>query len=159
MPPEEFDLEIEFTPIAGSFSFIQQFPVAGRSITWEYDTKPGKKVQFISGFARLDGKAVAGSLESLKLDLPLLNNGTRYRSRIEVRRDSLRVLLDEKELRFWQGDLTRFSASPPRDDLPDPQRLVISTVQRAVTFHKITVYEVTGRGKVLTGGTTANGPP
>ncbi len=158
-PAQEYDFELEFTPTSGLLSLTQQLPVAGRAIAWEYDSKPPKTSQYVSGFLRLDGKLLVNSPESLKLDVPLLDNGKRYRSRIEVRSDSLRVLLDQQELYLWRGDFARFSATGQRDESADTQRPVIITTQRAITFHRITIYEVTGRGRVLTGGTTANGVP
>jgi serine/threonine protein kinase len=152
-PPEEYDFEIEFTPTAANFRTTQHFWAGGRSITWEYDSKPLGQAEFISGFSRLDGLQAQQSPGSLKRDASLLITGSRNRSRIEVRRRSLRVLLNDKEIIAWQGDLTRFSDSDLRDELPDPRRLGVITYQTTATFHKITVREVNGRGSFAAGVT------
>jgi serine/threonine protein kinase len=152
-PPEEYDFEIEVTPIAPNFRTTQHFWAAGRSITWEYDSKPAGQIPFISGFAQLDGKPARESPESLKREASLLTPGQRNRSRIEVRRGSLRVMLNDQEVIAWQGDLNRFSDSGLRDELPDPRRLGLITFQPAATFHKIAVREVTGRGSFTEGVT------
>ena len=147
-PPQEYDFEIEFTPTAGNFRITQRFSVVGRAIAWEFDSKPSTATQFSSGFSRLDGHSVSASSESLKTDGPMLVNGTRYRARIEVRNKSLRVILDDKELKNWQGDFARFADLGSRAELPDKHRLGLICFSRAVTFHRITVLEVTGRGEL-----------
>ncbi len=154
-PPQEYDFEIEFTPTAGLFRITQRFSAAGRAIAWEFDSKPNTATQFSSGFSRLDGKSAAASSESLKSDRPMLVNGTRYRARIEVRNKSLRVMLDDMELKNWQGSFERFADLGVRAELPDLHRLGLICFSRAVTFHRITVLEVTGRGELST-ATTPN---
>lgn len=152
-PPEEYDFEIEVTPEAPNFRTTQHFWAAGRSITWEYDSKSAGQIPYISGFSRLDGNQAQQSPESLKRDASLLTPGQRNRSRIEVRRGSLRVVLNDQEVTTWQGDLTRFSDSGLRDELPDPHRLGLISLQTTSIFHKITVREVTGRGTFADGVT------
>jgi serine/threonine protein kinase len=136
-PPEEYDFEMEFTPAAGNFRTTQHLWAAGRSLTWEYDSKPLGQVPFISGFSRLDGMQAQQSPESLKRETPLLTPGNRNRSRIEVRRGSLRVVLNDSEVATWRGDFTRFSDSDLRDELPDRERLGVVTFQPTATFIRL----------------------
>ena len=148
LPAEEYDYEIEFTPLHGSFRVGQIFSAGGHSIEWEMDSKRARQSNWASGFSRLDGLSAVESPESLKHDEALLTNGQRYRSRVEVRSGSLRALLDDKELLTWRGDFSRFSGPEPKDQLTDPLCLGLVVYSRRVTFHKIMVREVTGRGKL-----------
>jgi hypothetical protein len=130
---------------------MQRFSAAGQSIAWEIDSKPVGQSRISAGFSHLDGLAAPRSPESLKYDQPLLTNGQRHRMRVEVRRGSLRALLDDKELKTWQGDFARFDDPGRREQLPDPLKLGLITFSRPATFHRITVREITGRGKFAPG--------
>jgi hypothetical protein len=67
-------------------------------------------VFIIHGGGWLGGKCASDSPECVKHDQAMLANGTRYRMRIEVRRGSLLTWLEDKQLKSWQGDLSRFAA-------------------------------------------------
>ena len=65
-----------------------------------------------------------------KVAQPILKNGVRYRSRIEVRRDEIRAFLDDKAIAKWAG--------PLRNDPPsDPAKPVaFGAWDAGIIFHK-----------------------
>jgi hypothetical protein len=59
----------------------------------------------------------------------------RYRSLVQVRRDSLRAFLDGREVLRWSGNYKRFEIGGPFSS-PDPRKLGVAAWQSTVVFHK-----------------------
>jgi hypothetical protein len=142
-PPEEYDFEIEFTPRGGSNSINQYLAAAGRSFVWRvdgYDKRPP-----IFCFEYLDGKTAMERSEAVVRKPQPIPNGQRYTSKVEVRRGSLRALVNGEEFLRWSGDFNRLSM-PPHFNLKDYRHLGVGSWKRGVIFHRIAVREVTGKG-------------
>jgi len=143
VPPEEYDFEIEFTPLSSGRNVNQYLAAAGRSFAWKlnaFDQKPP-----IYGFDLLDGKLCRDRTEAVEQKPLTLETGKRYTSRVEVRRGSLRTLVNGVEYVRWSGAFSRLSMES-FFKLHDDRHLGVGSVSRSVVFHRIEVREVTGKG-------------
>jgi hypothetical protein len=147
-PPDEYDFEIEITPHGPGANVNQYLCASGHSFAWKLNAHQATPPLY--GFEMLDGKACKDFFEAATHTNTAIESGHRYRSRIEVRRGGLRALLDGTELVQWSGDFSRFSMENITR-LRDQQHLGIGSWKRAVTFHKITVRELTGAGNLDAG--------
>jgi hypothetical protein len=84
---------------------------------------------------RLDGKDLKDPRTEAMTRLPRFKNGQRYRCLVEVRKGSLRALLDGKEILKWSGEFARLSATS-WVELPNKKHVGIGAYNSAVTFHK-----------------------
>jgi len=107
--PDEYDFEIEFTPTKGKREVIQVLPVlGGTALQWRMGLGKDDPPLFAFGPV-LDGKNPDDPKRTeAVVKLPRLQEGHRYRSTVEVRKGSLRALLDGKEVLKWSGDFKRF---------------------------------------------------
>ena len=141
VPPEEYDFEIEFTIQDGNREVNQALPVAGRNVLWKmgcYITRNGADGYLCFG-QTLDGlQPNAKERTEATVFRPLLKLNQRYRSVVEVRRGSLRALLDGKEVLRWSGDFQRFGEETGFE-LPNPRQLGLATCWTSVLFHKAEV--------------------
>ncbi|HWA98695.1 MAG TPA: protein kinase, partial [Pirellulales bacterium] len=154
-PAEEYDLLLEFTPTAGQNDVGCLLAAQGREFWLRIDRRPTGKDEWHCGFGWIDGERIEESPESVKTaKQPLLKNDQRYQLTIEVRRTGLQAVLDGQPLAAWTGDWQRLSIGDSFEKLPERQRLGLIAYGRGVTFHKITVREVTGHG-TLTAATAA----
>ncbi|MCX6906506.1 MAG: alpha-L-fucosidase, partial [Verrucomicrobia bacterium] len=160
-PPEEYDFEIEFTPQSDGRNVNQFLVAAGRSFAWKlnlYGQQPP-----IHGLDLLDGKLAKNRDEAVAQKPLTLEPGQRYTSKVEVRRGSLRALVNGEEFMRWSGDFNRLSLEPIFK-LHDDRHLGVGSVTRGVVFHHIEVREVTGKGTFTRGAPavqsgSANLPP
>ncbi|MDP1587985.1 MAG: DUF1080 domain-containing protein, partial [Prosthecobacter sp.] len=150
--PEEYDFEMEFTPDDAGANVNQYLSAAGHSFAWKLNAH--SRTPPLYGLDLLDGKFCSQFDEAAVRTSTAIEPGRRYRSTVEVRRDGLRALLDGKELLKWSGDFKRLSMEAIMR-LRDDQHLGIGSWNRAVTFHKIEVREVTGTGKIEGSATVA----
>ena len=135
VPPEEFDFEIEFTIQDGKCEVSQVLPLAGTSIVWKMGWGDQDPTSFMFG-PFLDGKPSDNNARGEAwMRHPRLKPNQRYRSVVEVRRDSLRALLDGEEVLRWSGDFHRFG-SETYFRLPNPRELGLAAWKTAVLFHK-----------------------
>lgn len=147
-PPEEYDFEIEFTPTGGEKNVNQYLAANGRMFTWKLNSHGVNPPLY--GFELLDGKFAKDLKEAAIQIAEPIQDGRRYRSTVEVRRGSLRTLLDGKELVHWSGEFNRLSmenSTPMRY----PGRLGIGSWRRSATFHAVRVREVSAPGRLLSG--------
>ncbi|MCE9519255.1 MAG: protein kinase [Verrucomicrobia bacterium] len=136
--PEEYDYEIEFTITGGSYQRCNMiFPLSHGSITWQMGTKNEASTQFFFG-PKFNGRPTEASEQADALRLhPRLKFNERYRCLVEVRKDSLRALLDGEEVLKWSGDLKRFSGIDRiLNGRPDQKRLGVFSNKTPLTFHK-----------------------
>jgi serine/threonine protein kinase len=103
--PEEYDFEIEFTIKKGLSDVSQLLPVKGQIVRW----KMGHGFVPLYSFGpNLDGKRADDPERAEAIvKRPHLKVGQRYRSTVEVRKGSLRALIDGEEVLQWSGDLKR----------------------------------------------------
>lgn len=121
--PEEYDFEIEFTSAQGAVDISQILPVSGHWFTARMKSKEGC---FLGQF--LDGREErkSGRTEAANSDFKM-QSGQRYRSRVEVRRGSVRLLIDDKEVVAFRGDFKRLT--------PDPKFAVRDVTHPGVASH------------------------
>ncbi|MFA7006429.1 MAG: hypothetical protein WC429_20475 [Verrucomicrobiia bacterium] len=153
VPPEEYDFEIECTPQSDGKNINMHLVAAGSSFAWKlnaYGQTPP-----IYGFDLLDGKLSKDRDEAVVSKPLTLKPGQRYTSRVEVRRGSLRALVDGEEYVRWSGDFNRLSLETLWK-LPNNRNLALSTYNRGVIFHRIEVREVTGKGQLTRGASMAD---
>ena len=106
--PEEYDFEIEFTLRGGILEASQIIPLpGGDSVLWKMGYGMGDPTSF--GFGpKVDGVAMdAPGRTEAKVMRPRLQPGKRHRSLVEVRKGSLRALIDGAEVLKWSGDQKR----------------------------------------------------
>jgi serine/threonine protein kinase len=137
--PEEYDFEIEFTPTGGQREVSQALPVARGSILWKMGVGAGDSAPFLFG-PYLDGKN--SQLDPQRTEAvvrrPRLNANQRYRSVVEVRKNSWRALIDGEEVLKWNGDLSRIGNEAILT-LPNPAHPGVVSFSTPVIFHKVEV--------------------
>ncbi|MCX6910597.1 MAG: ThuA domain-containing protein [Verrucomicrobia bacterium] len=141
-PPEEYDFEIEFTPTGTGMNVNQFLSAGGRAFAW----KVARKEQF-AVIELLDGKYYDQRKEGVSEKTLTLEPGRRYTSKVEVRRGSLRALVNGEEYLRWSGDFNRLSLEPLWK-LHDDRHLGVGSGRRGVIFHRIEVREVSGKGQL-----------
>ena len=142
-PPEEYDFEVEFTPQSDGRNVNQYLVAAGSSFAWKlnaYGQSPP-----IYGLDLLDGKLAKDRDEAVVQNPLMLKPGQRYTSKIEIRRGSLRALVNGGEFLQWSGDFSRLSLEGIYR-LHGGRHLGVGSYQRGVIFHRIVVREVAGKG-------------
>jgi serine/threonine protein kinase len=152
-PSEEYDFEIEFTPTGGAMNVNQYLAANDRMFTWKLNSHGVNPPLY--GFELLDGKLAKDNREAATQISEPIRDGQRFRSTVEVRRGSLRALLNGRQLVYWKGDFNRLGMEPSTP-MPHPGRLGIGSWRRSVTFHSARVREISGSGRLLN---TAEPPP
>ena len=153
-PPEEYDFEIEFTLKEGVSEASQIIPLQGRSILWKMGFKNTNPTLF--GFGPLlDGVPFdVPTRQDAVIKRPRLLSGQRYRSLVEVRKGSLRALINGREVLKWSGDFKRLGGVADYV-MPDPKCLGIGGWSGGIIFHKA---EVRAPGSVPVVDTTPAAP-
>jgi serine/threonine protein kinase/formylglycine-generating enzyme required for sulfatase activity len=143
-PPEEYDFEVEFTAVGDNQSVGQILSAQSRVFSW---IVAGNKAEApTAGFELFDNGPTSNPSDAVAPMERNLKAGRRYVSRVEVRAGSVRGFLDGAELVDWKGDFKRLSPGTT-GNLRDDKHLGLRAA-RDVVFHKITVREITGTGKV-----------
>ncbi len=145
-PPEEYDFEIEFTTTGNGLNVNQYVAASGQMFAWKLNSHNVSPPLY--GFELLDGKFAKDNKEAATQIPDAIKDGQRYRSTVEVRRGSLRTLLDGKELVKWAGDFKRLSLETSTP-MKHPGHIGIGSWKRPVTFHSVTVREISGAGKLF----------
>ncbi|MBX7209012.1 MAG: protein kinase [Verrucomicrobiaceae bacterium] len=130
LAPEEYDFEIEFTTIKGE-DVAQVIAIPGHWFIWRMLGPPALGYSF-------DGKGPGDSSRTeARGQHPRLVVGQRYRSLVEIRRNSVRVLMDGKEVAAWKGDLRRLTDDDAPYKLNDPGHLGVAVNQlTSLRLHK-----------------------
>ncbi|MBK8092154.1 MAG: hypothetical protein IPK32_09290 [Verrucomicrobiaceae bacterium] len=146
-PPEEYDFEVEFTAVAEQQSVGQILSAQSRAFSW---IMAGNKPEApMAGFELFDNGPTSRPSEAAAPMERNLEKGRRHVSRVEVRKAGLRGFLNGVELVNWSGDFKRLAPAPD-SKLRDDNHLGLRAARNAI-FHKITVREITGTGKVDAG--------
>lgn len=144
-PAGEYDFEVEFE-VAGDGSGVSQILSAqDRSFSWNAGMKLA--AGFKAGFDRIEGQSVMNRQDgSVMRPADFFKAGRRHLLKAEVRGTSLRGFLDGEPLVHWGRSAESFQLLDlsPRLSLRNPGRLGLAADNRAVTFHRIVVREVTG---------------
>jgi serine/threonine protein kinase/formylglycine-generating enzyme required for sulfatase activity len=135
--PEEFDFEIEFSLTGDSTGGIFQMLRIGDSpIVWAMHTQSQFKAP-LYGFEYLDGQNVTTQNEAGAHFKLRFAKGLIHRSVVEVRKGSLRGVVDGQEVIHWRGDTSRFSEKIRR--LESPANAGFGTYNGGTVFHKAVI--------------------
>jgi serine/threonine protein kinase len=151
-PPEEYDFEAEFTPDSGTTNPNFYLRAGGSSFAWKLNAHQRKPP--IYGLDLVDGLKMPQRTDGVVTHPLEIQNGRRYTSRFEVRRSGLRGVVDGVELFRWSGDYKRLSLEPGAK-MPNERAIGIGSYKRGVTFHRVTVWEISSPGKVTVPGASA----
>ncbi|MEZ5386335.1 MAG: protein kinase [Prosthecobacter sp.] len=149
-PPssEEYDYEIEFTVLRGRIGSVSQMLVVpGHRFALVMNAKP-----FVTSLgAHLDGKGwdyperTDGIVREVGIEV-----GRRMRSKVEVRRGTVRVLIDDKEVINWSGDFKRLDLHTKSYDQRHTTQLAVACQNAEVVFHQARMRPIPEPGKMLT---------
>ena len=142
-PPAEYDLEIQFTRVAGFDTVTEVLVQNGRQFTWVM----GGYANTVFGFEHLPGKGALLYQNPIRAR-SCLTNGKRYSSVVQVRKDSITVYFNGKLLTCWKTDGAAF-ALPDWTKLRNGNTLGLRCHGGPTIFHAADLYEVTGQGKTV----------
>jgi len=134
--PDEYDLRITFTRKTGQSEVGARLVQAGRLFYWFLQAQPTNN---LSGFAK-DMQKIDDSPALARL-LDGLENGRRYVSLVEVRKDGVRGYLDGQLVAEWKGNASDISAVN-QAGLP----LALLSEKTHTVFHRVEMREVTPTG-------------
>lgn len=131
IPPEQYDFEMDFTVHSSEPDVAHILPLPGG---------PGwfiARLTYANCYLGqlLDGQQPSEQREAYTSDAKLAQS-RRHRSLVQIRKDSVRLLLDGKEVMVFHGDLKRLT-SDGQFALRNPAHLGIASHQAEVTFHRI----------------------
>ena len=135
-PPAEYDFEIEFTISAGIREISQVLAVPGGSVVWKMGNGAGGETTTFCFGPLVDGKKPDDKNRTEALvKQPRLKTGKSQRSLVEVRQNSLRALVDGKEVLKWTDEFKRLS-SDSSFALHHNAHLGLAAFGTGVIFHK-----------------------
>ncbi|MDZ4286832.1 MAG: protein kinase, partial [Prosthecobacter sp.] len=154
--PEEYDFEIEFTPQNKGNNVNQYLTAQGHSFAWKLNAHA--RTPPLYGFELLDGKFSKDNKEAATVFNKVLEPGTRYRSTVEVRKGSLRALLDGEEVLKWSGDYSRLSMEEGIK-MHDPKHIGMGAYKRQVLFHSAVLRPISANAPTLATAPVAPAAP
>jgi len=135
-PAEEYDFTIEFTRIEGD-DVNQVLTHKGRACIWEM----GAYDNLICGF---DIVANRSANENPTTATYAIQNGRRYTSLVQVRKDGMKAFINGKLISEYKTDWSDVEIYS-KWKLRDPMVIGVATHSPAI-FHRIEVVEITGKG-------------
>ena len=138
-PPEEFDLRVAFTRTEGDGPVAILLHVRGESFGVSLDTK---------GEARLERVRNKIAKDNPTITPITLANGKRHVALVQIRKDVIRVVFDDKPLIEYKTDYKDLSRYTPWK-LDDEKRCGLGAHNAAVTFEAVEVTPISGAGKAL----------
>jgi hypothetical protein len=140
--PEEYDFETEFTATSGTREAELIVPLPTHAIIWRMGHGPETEDPTFFGFGPSFDPTGLDSTQRGRPTaiLPRLKLGRRYRCVLEVRKRSVRAVLDGKEIVSWSGDLERLSirgwSDPIVSKINNQRHPGMYVVNSGVLFHK-----------------------
>lgn len=131
--PEEYDFDVTFTRTSGMHSIALFFVAGGGQATYEVDAWG----QHMAGIQNIGGRTMEDP--SVPADSRTLENGRRYKARVEVRRGQVTTYLDDKLVATYEGngvDLSIFDKWEPRSNV-----LGVGAYESETIFHSLRVRE------------------
>jgi hypothetical protein len=136
-PSEEYDLRVTFTRKSGTGPVALLLASQKRAFEFVIDIKGEARFERINNKVAQDNPTV----------VPVsISNGHRYTLTVQVRKDRVRALLDDKLLCEHKSDLRDLSRYNVWKSL-DTNLCGIGAHNAAVTFHAVDLVEVTGKGR------------
>lgn len=149
-PRGEYDLRVSFTRKTGRHSVGAAVVHGGRQVAFEVDAWGMN----LAGFQNIGGQSIREN--STRRENMRLENGKPYTMTIEVRKDHLRALLDDKEVSKVATDGSDLSLSDLWA-LPQPQQMALLAWESETEFHSVEVRSVSG-GPIVIARTTSAPP-
>jgi hypothetical protein len=137
--PSEFDLRITFTRNDGDGPINVLLAARKKAFGFALDVKGEAR------FERVANKIAKDNPTSVPVELV---NGRRYALTVQIRRDAIRAMLDDKLLTQWKTDykdLARYAVWK----MPDDSLCGLGANAAKVTFHSVELIPVSGSGKAL----------
>jgi putative intracellular protease/amidase len=150
-PQGEYDLRASFTRRTGQASIGFIVVHGGKQVAFELDAWG----QHLAGFQNINGRSIQQN--PTRRENVTLENNRRYTMTVEVRRDSIRGLLDGREIASYRtngGDL----AISNFWTMPDPRALALLAWESDTTFHSVDLRVVTGSSVPLARANPAPAP-
>lgn len=144
-PPEEYNLDVVFTPTTDGNNANIYLAAGGASFAWKLNAH-GRNPP-IYGFDLLDGKLMTARTEGIAQNPAGLVVGERCSTTVHVRRGSITGFFKNQQIMKWTGDFRRLSMEDG-SRLRNPRALGIGSYKRGVIFHRVNVREMSGKGKV-----------
>ncbi len=134
-PPQEYDFIVAFSQpgLRNGISLIMPNPNGG-SFFWHIGSGNGSLYGFAAKPANIDGQSPG-----------LIKTNAMYTTTVQVRRNSVRALLDGKQLMNFQTDFRNLTSDGWRG-IPDPRLLAVACDDPTV-FHFVRIVEINGAGK------------
>jgi hypothetical protein len=85
-----------------------------------------------------------------------LQDGHRYTSVVQVRKDGVRTFLDGRLMVHWKTDFHDLADPYPSGRHPGQPGVVVYECR--ATIHRIAVVEVTGKGRIITASSPSTAP-
>ncbi len=129
-PKTEYDFRVQFTRTSGVHSIALMFVVNGQQATFEIDAWG----QHLAGVQMTDGETIQSN--STRVENQTLENGRKYTAELQVRKQTIRAILDGKQLVEHKIDGSEFSVAPVWQ-MPDATSLGVGAYESATQFHSI----------------------
>ena len=136
-PTGEYDFRVSFTRHTGRDSIAMMFVHGGKMATFEVDAWG----EHLAGVQSIGGQDCRQN--NTRVNNQSLENGRRYTMTVQVRRDRVHCLLDEKQLCTYRGTGADLSVVPLWQ-LPKAKQLGIGAWNSETTFHAIEVRSLSG---------------
>lgn len=137
-PPAEYDFRVTFTRESGQHSIGLLFVQGGKMAALEVDAWG----EHLAGFQNLGGQDIRQN-PSRKSGITL-KNGQRYTLTLEVRKNSIRGILDNDEIATVKTNGSNLTI-PDLWRLPSSDRLGLAAWDSQTTFHAVEVRSVDGQ--------------
>lgn len=143
LPPEEYDLRVEFTRLSGKQSVMLALAKSGRLFGWEMGS--------VLGFNAVDGRGryVGGK--------PALETGQPVTAIIQVRNQGLKAYMNGTLVTEISTDYQNLS--PPEYWNWSGSRLGVGSWASPTSFSRIEVLDVTGKGTIQRSDSPERDPP
>jgi len=144
-PPEEYDARLTLSRFGGEDEVALILSKAGHSFAYVMGGRTGK----LFGVESV-GDQPYDKNPTTKTRLAWIKPGDKHTCTVQVRNDSLRVLLDDEEVLDYKTDFRNVRlarASPWR--LSHADTLGIGSKESPTNFHSLEVLEITGKGNLI----------
>jgi hypothetical protein len=139
-PPPEYDFKIVFSRASSQCATAQFLVREGRSFFFEV----GGHGNATSGFSLIGGR---GTNENATKGTFVPRDGVKYVCVVEVRRNRVTALIDEKKIAEWVPTMGEISTDE-NWCVDVPNLLGLGNCESLTTFETVQVREVTGKGKI-----------
>ncbi len=137
LPPEEYDLRVAFERTEGETPITFLLTGHGKAFGFALDVKGEARFERVGGKIAKDNPTTAPVV---------ISNNHRYVVTIQIRKDSITALLDDKPVTTWKTDfkdLSRYAIWK----MPDEKLCGLGVNNAKVTFYAVQFIEVSGKGR------------